>query len=91
MVRRHQAFSNETSFHCLYRPVVPPCPASTSILAMTSTPAACSRAIHLSGSTTSTRVSFIDVVIRIFGKWATRGSSGDSGAFSYGVYDFMYR
>ena len=61
-----------------------------------SRPAACSRATHLSGSTTITRESFIDVVTKIFGNAVTGVPSGHrappspgAGAFSYGVYVFM--
>ena len=60
---------------------------------------------HLSGSTYSTRVSFIDVVAKIRGNGrddclckdrvdtapAPASPSAPSGAFSYGEYDFMYR
>ena len=70
-----------------------------------SMPAACSRDTHLSGSTYSTRVSFIDVVAKIRGNGrddclckdrvdaapAPASPSAPSGAFSYGEYDFMYR
>ena len=70
---------------------MPPWPASTSIFATASTPARCRRASHFIGSTYSTRVSFIDVVMKILGNTATRASSVDSGAFSYGVYPFIYR
>lgn len=69
-----QAYSKAICFHCWYRPLTPPCPATISVLSRMGRSSGCvvpvatrSAATHLAGSVKYTRVSLRLVVARIAG------------------------